>query len=328
MTCPKCGYVMSVFEKECPRCEQLKKQALTKPTPPATDALPDRIHCTQCGEANAPAARFCVRCGSEISAAIHAPVPATTVATQQQTAAPSPAQMTQSVNVSVNVAQRQDGSSGWLVALLILLFGTPMGCLVIPLLFGFSCVFASVVIYLAPMIAAGIACAIIWSIKMPKFQPKKPTATLIALGAGVAANALWIWLILGGGLATSITPASRPSTQTLRVGPSFNEVDAVMDDRRSHQWTEAQREAYWNSVKGTLVTWSGEVTDVQLDSGGKMYLKCNSQTYTSDVTVYLNGSQVNLLPQIRKGQRVTVQGVLSDHSFTGYRLTEARIVGQ
>jgi hypothetical protein len=43
MTCPNCGYVMSSFDKACPRCKEIeKRQALVPPlqTPPSAPPLP------------------------------------------------------------------------------------------------------------------------------------------------------------------------------------------------------------------------------------------------------------------------------------------------
>ena len=89
----------------------------------------------------------------------------------------------------------------------------------------------------------------------------------------------------------------------------------------------AQKQAYWASVTGTQVTWTGEVTEVRATSGGEILMKCNPETYTFDVTVTLDGSQVDVLPSINKGQRVTVQGILQNHTGSGYSIAQGRVMG-
>jgi hypothetical protein len=98
-----------------------------------------------------------------------------------------------------------------------------------------------------------------------------------------------------------------------------------MDDRLT-DLTEAQKQAYWQNVSGTQVTWTGEVVEVSITSGGKITLKCNPKTYTSDTSVTMDGTQVDYLPSIVKGQRITVAGILQSHSTTGYTLSQGRIV--
>jgi len=97
-----------------------------------------------------------------------------------------------------------------------------------------------------------------------------------------------------------------------------------MDDRLTNL-TTAQQQFYWQNVSGTQVTWSGEVTEVEISSGGKINLKCNPQTYTSDTVVTLDGTQVDYLPTINKGQHITVTGILQAHSLYGYDLSQGHI---
>ncbi len=109
-------------------------------------------------------------------------------------------------------------------------------------------------------------------------------------------------------------------------GPSFSEVDSKMDDRLT-QWTDAQKEAYWATVEGTRISWSGEVIEVRLDNGGSVSLKCNPKSFASDVMVNLDGSQLDKLPSLSKGQRIIIEGTLNDHSMFGYTITQARVAG-
>jgi hypothetical protein len=98
-----------------------------------------------------------------------------------------------------------------------------------------------------------------------------------------------------------------------------------MDDRRSGDHTEAQKQAYWQSVRGKQVTWSGQVDQVEITSGGRITLKCNPQSWGSDVSVNLDGTQIQMLPSIQRGTTVTVKGLLEGHSMFGYTLTNGQI---
>lgn len=104
--------------------------------------------------------------------------------------------------------------------------------------------------------------------------------------------------------------------QPIRTGPPFHEVDAKMDGRLTG-WTEAQRQAYWETISGSQVTWKGEVVEVEITSGGQLTLKCNPKTWTSDVSVSLDGTQIDLLPSLNKGRYITVRGILQDHTTFG-----------
>ncbi|MFN3652563.1 MAG: hypothetical protein ACK47B_23550 [Armatimonadota bacterium] len=109
-------------------------------------------------------------------------------------------------------------------------------------------------------------------------------------------------------------------------GPHFMTVDAVMDDRRT-TLTDAQKQAYWQSVQGTEVIWTGELRDASIEGGGMLRLRCNPKSYGSDVRIELDGSQKDTLLSLIKGQSVTVRGILAEHSIIGYQLRHGRISG-
>lgn len=86
MTCPTCGFVMSPFDRDCPRCIANRKSRTarisTEPPPqeeslkilhplPVADAEPAKPHlapsstyCTNCGEIVMQGSNFCRRCGA------------------------------------------------------------------------------------------------------------------------------------------------------------------------------------------------------------------------------------------------------------------------
>jgi hypothetical protein len=73
MQCPDCGYVMTAFDKECPRCE--KMEARVKP-------------CLKCGTASPAAAVFCERCRHRFGDPLEKPRSAPAAPPREQ-AAPS-----------------------------------------------------------------------------------------------------------------------------------------------------------------------------------------------------------------------------------------------
>lgn len=137
-------------------------------------------------------------------------------------------------------------------------------------------------------------------------------------------------------------PQQHPNqvSPSVRPGPPLSEVEAVMqryDIPLPFHYTGAQREAYekqkeayWKSVKGTLVTCTGELDDAFTREGGLLFLKCKSTTSTFGVTAYLDGTQLDLIPRLKRGYWVTVQGIL-DYRGRGffqstYTLKNAKIV--
>lgn len=119
--------------------------------------------------------------------------------------------------------------------------------------------------------------------------------------------------------------APRPTVEVRADGPAFSVMQAGMgyrDDAR----TQAQRQAYWRSVAGTLVVWTGELRDASLTGDGSLQLRCDPRNGNYDVEARMDGSQSQMLLSLAKGQPVTVQGVLTEETFLGYRVMGARIV--
>lgn len=154
--------------------------------------------------------------------------------------------------------------------------------------------------------------------------------SLILAGTGV-----WIWLSVAQ--SPSPTPSAPTDSGTVVVvqkpeeavqiptGPTFEEVDRTMDDRRL-DLTDAQRQQYWGTVAGTQVTWTGILHNAYLNGGGEISMQCNPNSVLSDVRVNLDGSQRAELPKLRKGQRITIRAILSDHRMFGYQLEQGQIV--
>src|SRR5262245_60162317 len=68
MTCPKCGYVMAPFEKNCPRCTHLRVRTGTQQLMPdtRTQYLVQLDTCPQCGWMIFPTDTVCSSCGASV----------------------------------------------------------------------------------------------------------------------------------------------------------------------------------------------------------------------------------------------------------------------
>lgn len=79
----------------------------------------------------------------------------------------------------------------------------------------------------------------------------------------------------------------------------------------SDKVSAAQKEALFSSVKGKAISWIGEVVEVQKDIFGsyQILLKCNPDSFVSDVAVYLK-EDIGILDIMPK-KRYLVKGVLT-----------------
>lgn len=206
MTCPQCGYVLSSFDKTCPRCEEMKKRQAqqTPPVQPTVEqpvAAPTPVYCSRCGMANAAAASFCPRCGNSLFQVTSLPV---------HVQPSPPPQLQQPINVTVNASGRKS-NAGWWVALFTLLFATPLGCVTIPvalvviiaifavgapfieaaaMVLGIICVLT---VFVAPLIVTTIAIVTIAKKDIPR--EAKARGIAIAFSVGIVVWLVWFWVI-------------------------------------------------------------------------------------------------------------------------------------
>jgi len=213
--CPQCGYAMSAFDKDCQRCHGqgiAQSDTGTQRLPTATPKTP-RVQavspvplasmapamgatssCNRCGAPNANAASFCSTCGESLSAlSVGAPAsPSGTWATTNQQSSPQPYQQPYphqqphqqphppQNNVNVVVTQKNGSNAGWWAAALLLMFGTPLGCIAIPI----AIVLMAIAFRFAPMIIAGYVALLI---TRSTLEPEKKTiGIVIALVVGAA----------------------------------------------------------------------------------------------------------------------------------------------
>lgn len=59
--CPKCGYLMSPLDDECPRCKRMARQMKAGPRP-----VGQRTSCPRCGKKAHPEDTYCAGCGASL----------------------------------------------------------------------------------------------------------------------------------------------------------------------------------------------------------------------------------------------------------------------
>jgi hypothetical protein len=101
------------------------------------------------------------------------------------------------------------------------------------------------------------------------------------------------------GPATGAAPGSR----RLKVGPSLDRLAQVLNDRSK---AAPEKEAYWDSVKGTLVSARGRVVAVAADRVKVEQAVKSGETVR--VTAYPRETDAAYLASVREGQELRVQG--------------------
>lgn len=215
--CAVCGYALSPFDKTCPRCaanknlpvpatalEPIAPVALPVHTPDSRQPRPKNF-CTRCGQPRAEGVAFCSGCGHSLSDSPQletASPPAPHVPPMQEgliaeTVYHNPASITpphyqpfphQNVRVVVNNSAGS-GSAGWIAALMVALFATPLGCIALPLALVAGGFFFGVVKEFMPILIAIAICSVVYRSTMNSRD--KQTAIIIALVVGAIINAIW-----------------------------------------------------------------------------------------------------------------------------------------
>lgn len=149
-----------------------------------------QMYCNSCGTANLASASFCSGCGQAmITAAINQASSAMWAGAQQappqQGNFNAPQASNGGANVNVTVVNKTN-NSGWWAAVLLLIFGTPLGCIAIPL----ALVLFVAAFQFTPMIIAIVIIPFIWKSSLdPQIKP-------IVIGgvfmAGAIANAIML----------------------------------------------------------------------------------------------------------------------------------------
>jgi hypothetical protein len=100
-----------------------------------------------------------------------------------------------------------------------------------------------------------------------------------------------------------------PATAAAPAG-SFGEVIDNMDTRKQ---TKLHAKEFWQKVKGTEVTWSGVVHDVQGGSSKvKVYIADRSRPLHSGYNIVIITHDIDKAASLKKGQSVRFKGNLDD----------------
>ena len=91
----------------------------------------------------------------------------------------------------------------------------------------------------------------------------------------------------------------------------WEEIDKIYNLKSN--FTELQKKEHWKNYKGKKVRWSGVVSSVGETFGRlQLQVKLNPNTFTSDVLVALKDSSSSDALKLKKGDRVTFEGILDD----------------
>lgn len=103
---------------------------------------------------------------------------------------------------------------------------------------------------------------------------------------------------------------SLPSVAAQNV--AYGELVDNLDLRKN---TKLHVTEYWKTVRGSEVTWSGEVVDVKGGSSKvKLYVADKSRPLYKGYNIIVTSSDASKAANLKKGQRVRFKGVLDDYS--------------
>jgi len=136
---------------------------------------PQQTFCQRCGAPNALGSAFCTSCGQPLTPPV--------IVTGVGAGVVAPQQPQNIVNVSV---QQKSSSGGWLAALIVALFATPLGCIAIPAVLVLLLLAYSAGIAFAPMLLAIVGSVVVWKLQAVRPEHKVPMiAGLLGVGAAI-----------------------------------------------------------------------------------------------------------------------------------------------
>jgi zinc-ribbon domain len=135
---------------------------------------PQQTFCQRCGAPNALVSSFCTSCGQPFNPPV--------VVTGVGSGVVAPQQPQNIVNVSV---QQKSSGGGWLAALAVALFATPLGCIAIPTVLVLLVLAVSTGLVFAPMILAIVGAVIVWKLQAVKPEHKVPMIAGLLVVGGV-----------------------------------------------------------------------------------------------------------------------------------------------
>jgi hypothetical protein len=152
---------------------------------------------------------------------------------------------------------------------------------------------------------------------MPAETPTGATgATPAGVTSGAGANP-----VANGTPGATVLPTSVPtSTPSPPSGPAFDTLYS-----NTTTGTKEQQAAYWKTVQGSKVSWRGDFISLGNSPGGPLQLRCRVGTNSSPVIVHLSTNPSQTLPPMQPNQSISVEGLLTGYSPTGYEISQGRI---
>ena len=153
---------------------------------------------------------------------------------------------------------------------------------------------------------------------------------LLAIGAIVLLAVLAVVLRDKGdgsssSLVSGVLSDSRHQPVDTSLTPQYMD-EYLSAGRGGERLTDAQRKAVWKErFDGRRVRWTGQVVSVGDTLGSyTVSLKCCPSTMTSDTRFDV---RKDIALGLFKGDIITVEGTLHDHSMLGYRLRDVTVIG-
>ena len=208
MECLDCGYVLPPFDKDCPRCKRLGAEVRQKRCPACGKLAPlPAVACEGCGHAYRT--QF-----TEAAPADMPPSPLQPYAVPPPLAPPPsydpgdppvpyaaalPAPYPPPVNVFISAPiTANTPGRGWQTTLLVLLFATPVGWVVLIGLLFLLLLTLRFALAGLPILAATLAVLAVARLDGSRLDPaKKPALIAGLLALGFAANAALWWVVIG-----------------------------------------------------------------------------------------------------------------------------------
>ena len=224
MECPDCGYRLPPFDKDCPRCKRLGAEVRQKRCPDCGKLAPlSAVACEGCGHAyrtrfvqSPPSDMPPTQISSAESTAVEAvpfgagPLAPPHPLQPSPLSAPVPLisyQPPLSVFVTAPAAPRSQGG-GWQTTLMVLLFATPIGWVVLIGLLLLLLLLLRFAVAGLPIIAATLAALVVARLDGSRLDTaKKPALIVSLLALGFVANAA-LWWIVTGRPERNVTPVA------------------------------------------------------------------------------------------------------------------------
>lgn len=261
-------------------------------TPISPAATAGQKFCNHCGAPNNDTASFCSSCGQTVSSvAVQQPLqPPPT----HYFSSPDGPNVSQPVNISVT---QQQNNSGWWAAALLLIFGTPLGCIAIPLML----VLLAVFFQFAPILIA-VAVAVVIG-KSALDNQYKAMAIAGVLLTGLIINGV-MWSQTGFGAANRQIEADKAvATQSISIGNTAANITSAGSE-------------YW---KQNTITVTGDVRNSDSKERG---VTMEARIYNTANVLVASDTQSETIPA---GETKHIEVRVNDDTMTNpftYRLIQ------